>query len=596
MDTIIITSVWFVVLWGEHTKKLRKRLRLISIMLLLCCVPKWAIAQSEHCDLEFFLWVEQPSIVKTPEYFPDFYSELADFVTCNAAKITFNKVIVRFIDPGADFGAAGNPWLPDVNSPFLQDLVLALPAGVDVYALPYVKEPQYPWTWDPGEGNSVEQAVKVINDWNVIINGIDPSRTIKGIAFDPEGSGIAKEDMVCFARTKMATYGMNIKVGLTLAGKAIADAVNWGQLNNCYKVDESYLQIYNLYTQCIGSGTIYVDGFDPAGNPCLIGSCAPSPGCGSSIYLEALGYPDPAQAVFDANANYNHTFKGILTQPQMNWNLQNIPAGTAQYIYPMFTVEAMIGANCMYPNTNDPSKCGQVDGFGTWTAQDFLRFVNIFSDNIGSMTNLGAENIPKSNYGIFQYAFIPDSWRPCSNPDYGCVLPVTWLEFIVSNYNEYVELTWKTANEENSNYFAVEHSTDGRDFTRIGQVDAAGFSNKLLEYGFIHQNPVPGINYYRIVEYDNDGEVSVSVIRSISHNKNSLINAYPNPFDKTFIVEFSNGNETDHILQLTNVLGRIVTTIKVKPGVNRVTLGRALTSGLYLLQVDGGEVIKIVKE
>ena len=80
-------------------------------------------------DLAFTVWVEQPSIEKRANYFEEYYGGIVDFVECNPAGVEVNKLIVRFIDPLADFGAAGNPWNPDLSSVFITDLALQLPAS-----------------------------------------------------------------------------------------------------------------------------------------------------------------------------------------------------------------------------------------------------------------------------------------------------------------------------------------------------------------------------------------------------------------------------------------------------------------------------------
>ena len=174
-------------------------------------------------------------------------------------------------------------------------------------------------------------------------------------------------------------------------------------------LDEAYLQLYNLYTTCDPvTNSILVDSFqrDSEGG-CTLGGCEPMPGCGNSIYLDALAQDDPAAAIFAGNGSYN--FKTILTQPQMNWNLATVPAGAASYIHPMFSIEALVGADCIIPNsgTND---CGQVNAFGSWSGQEFLDFVAIFNERVGELAVFEGESIPLGNYALFQYAFLPREW------------------------------------------------------------------------------------------------------------------------------------------------------------------------------------------
>jgi hypothetical protein len=84
-------------------------------------------------------------------------------------------------------------------------------------------------------------------------------------------------------------------------------------------------------------------------------------------------------------------------------------------------------------------------------------------------------------------------------------LPVELLYFdgrIVANN---AELTWATATETNSDYFAVERSFDGFSWETISYVQSAGNSNQVVEYTFTDENLAEGIYYYRLKQVDFDG-------------------------------------------------------------------------------------------
>lgn len=90
-------------------------------------------------------------------------------------------------------------------------------------------------------------------------------------------------------------------------------------------------------------------------------------------------------------------------------------------------------------------------------------------------------------------------------------LPVEMISFdgyASSNGNI---LVWKTATENNSDYYLIERSTTG-EFTEksvIGQKPAAGNSTVETTYAFVDNNFEPTINYYRLVQVDKDGQFKI---------------------------------------------------------------------------------------
>jgi hypothetical protein len=109
------------------------------------------------------------------------------------------------------------------------------------------------------------------------------------------------------------------------------------------------------------------------------------------------------------------------------------------------------------------------------------------------------------------------------------VLPVELLNFQAHPLNKIVELTWQTASEKNASHFEVQRSRDGRTFDKIGQVKANGNSAALVNYAFTDDNPLNGVNYYRLRQMDTDGKETLSNIVSVSYNAKTTLQVFPNP-------------------------------------------------------------------
>jgi hypothetical protein len=115
------------------------------------------------------------------------------------------------------------------------------------------------------------------------------------------------------------------------------------------------------------------------------------------------------------------------------------------------------------------------------------------------------------------------------------IVPVQLMYFKGKAENNRSQLNWATATELNSDYFSIQRSVDLKEFTDVGQVKAAGDSRLKLEYSFLDEAPLPGINYYRLKQVDKDGSAEYSKIVAVNVQDGSTQFAiYPNPSDGQF--------------------------------------------------------------
>ncbi len=89
---------------------------------------------------------------------------------------------------------------------------------------------------------------------------------------------------------------------------------------------------------------------------------------------------------------------------------------------------------------------------------------------------------------------------PVANP-----LPVTLTSFDAKESQNTIKLNWSTSSEKNSSHFDILKSFDGNEFQKIGEVEAAGDSDTNKDYSFIDENPFPGVNYYKLQQFDRNG-------------------------------------------------------------------------------------------
>lgn len=183
-------------------------------------------------------------------------------------------------------------------------------------------------------------------------------------------------------------------------------------------------------------------------------------------------------------------------------------------------------------------------------------------------------------------------------------LPVSVINFDAKLRGSVVDIFWTTVSETNSDYFVVEKSTDMNKFEEVKTVKAAGFSNQIINYFVVDENPYEGISYYRLKEVDMDGTINYVGIAKVIYNKSSknsktatqnqenslqMINLFPNPTSNQINIVFSAlGNEKTIIL-VFDIQGKVMLSMErsdIIEGNNIITLNASnLPQGIYFINV-----------
>lgn len=98
---------------------------------------------------------------------------------------------------------------------------------------------------------------------------------------------------------------------------------------------------------------------------------------------------------------------------------------------------------------------------------------------------------------------------------YDSSLPVNLVDFNAVAAGPVVELQWVTASETDNAGFYIEHSANGANWADIGFLKGNGTAAATNEYRFEDNNPMPGMNYYRLRQIDFDGKTEHSRIRAV---------------------------------------------------------------------------------
>jgi hypothetical protein len=215
------------------------------------------------------------------------------------------------------------------------------------------------------------------------------------------------------------------------------------------------------------------------------------------------------------------------------------------------------------------------------------------------------------------YILVVDEWSPNAGSGYtlsfggtaslDCtVLPVELSEFNVEYVpsDNVVDVFWKTASERENDFWEVERSSDGVNWEVIRQVKGAGTTNYETQYYAVDQDPYIGMNYYRLAQWDINGNGKNSEVRAVNvlDDMYDMLSLFPNPTNGVTEVIFNSYTKETAMLNVVNADGKTIvnTPLDCVQGGNRFNLDlSAYDRGLYLISITTRDKVyrtKLLKE
>ncbi len=181
------------------------------------------------------------------------------------------------------------------------------------------------------------------------------------------------------------------------------------------------------------------------------------------------------------------------------------------------------------------------------------------------------------------------------NTEAGTTLPVELVTFTAESFNLGIEVSWSTATEINNDYFSLQKSYDGVEFTEIGQVLGNGNSTDLNSYTFIDKEMREGLQYYQLIQYDYDGTAHHEGIISIkiqSGHSTADYSLYPNPAtDIVFIKGLHNSINAIYAVYNTKGTQLVRETYEPNKGIDLLQF----ETGTYYILLQDGKSTKSLK-
>lgn len=171
-------------------------------------------------------------------------------------------------------------------------------------------------------------------------------------------------------------------------------------------------------------------------------------------------------------------------------------------------------------------------------------------------------------------------------------LPVVLNDFSVQANKCDVVVKWNSGSENNNSNFRLEHSTNGKDYETIYNVDAKG-SNSA--YSFVHTNAPAGVNLYRLAIQESVEKLVYTGAKMTKTDcgaifSEAFVRIYPNPSDGVFSISGLTDNK--FVLRVMNIQGQIVREQNTTGDKELVDI-TDLAAGPYVLQLLQGDEVKL---
>ena len=172
----------------------------------------------------------------------------------------------------------------------------------------------------------------------------------------------------------------------------------------------------------------------------------------------------------------------------------------------------------------------------------------------------------------------------------GVVLPVRLISFTgTATADCMMNLNWKTADEFNVNKYEIEVSSNGMNFTKIGEQVA--LRNATNDYTFSTPDNIHAYSYFRLKIVESDGSYSYTTTVNLE-TKCPLdfgVEFSPVPFQDNLNIRVQLGISNEIVLVLTNSVGQIIKKEKrlLARGINNINWSNVnqLAAGTYIISV-----------
>ena len=170
------------------------------------------------------------------------------------------------------------------------------------------------------------------------------------------------------------------------------------------------------------------------------------------------------------------------------------------------------------------------------------------------------------------------------------ILPVELIDFSAKPVKDKIEVDWITGSELNNSHFITEKTYDGRFWYGLTITQGQGTTSSQTEYQELDFNPKVGVQYYRLIQVDYNGDKTFYYPISVNYGRTgNMLTAYPNPSDDEITIKWT--NTADQIL-IYDQAGELVKKYKPSELDSKLVLS-GYDPGMYIINafIDGEKLI-----
>ena len=164
-------------------------------------------------------------------------------------------------------------------------------------------------------------------------------------------------------------------------------------------------------------------------------------------------------------------------------------------------------------------------------------------------------------------------------------LPVTWLYFNGTQSNNQTQLEWAASYEKDCDFYTVEKSNDGNEFSELTRVKSKNNENGTSVYNVIDEHPFT-TTYYRVKQTDINGEENYFKTIMVKNNTYTKNTSYF--YNGEVVVNLERENAEMLNAALYSIDGRLVANFPVytNTGMNRITYSKPELTGMYFVKIS----------
>ncbi len=202
-----------------------------------------------------------------------------------------------------------------------------------------------------------------------------------------------------------------------------------------------------------------------------------------------------------------------------------------------------------------------------WVAQGAITLagtssmIGTFISNSGAIVMEDGAEL-KGRIMTRQGAISVNNMQSIALPDCGCLipypLPINLLDFSGECLPNQIRLNWETASETNNDYFSIELSKDGINWSEIGKINGAGNSSSAIKYFLDDINRYNEISYYRLKQHDFSGVTRTfnPIAVQSCFTGDDLLSIYPTPAKNALNINFNGDIEQVKNTAIFDLFGR----------------------------------------